>query len=80
MLITSSMAKAVAFEPRLWPTAFRAYRSFVPTRWWTRRPFLPIPDRDWMHFRLVTAYGGDGSPPASSEEELITWLRWLKKN
>ena len=73
------MVKTVASQPRLWHTAFRAYLSFVPDRWWARRPFLPVPDRDWMHFRLVTAYGGDGRAPDSAGEELVTWLRWLRR-
>ncbi len=74
------MVAAVARHPVLWPTAIRAYRSLVPDRWWARRPFLPVPDRDWMAFRLVTAYGGDGSPPASSGTEVLTWLRWLRNS
>jgi hypothetical protein len=32
-----------------------------------------------MHFRLETAYGGDGTPAASAGDELTTWLNWLKQ-
>ena len=73
------MVSAVARSPHLWPTAFGAYRSFVPERWWARAPFLPLPDRKWMHFRLETAYGGDGTPPGTAGAELITYLEWLKR-
>lgn len=79
-MISGAMIKAVASQPTLWPTAFRAYRSFVPDRWWTKRPFLPVPDRDWMHFRMVTAYGGDGAPAPTAGHEVVTWLQWLKQN
>ncbi|MFW2382099.1 MAG: hypothetical protein ACN4GZ_10100 [Acidimicrobiales bacterium] len=78
MQITLPMVTAVAKQPRLWTTALKAYRSLVPEKWWTRRPFLPVPDADWMHFRLETAYGGDGTPADSAGEELTTWLNWLK--
>ncbi len=77
--ITLPMVSAIARSPQLWPTAARAYRSFVPARWWSRRPFLPVPDRAWMHFRLETAYGGDGTPSATAGEELVTYLEWLKR-
>ncbi len=78
MLINRSMVSAVARQPRLWPVAARAFASLVPVRWWSRPPFLPVPDRDWLRFRLETAYGGDGTPPASAGDDLATWLHWLK--
>jgi hypothetical protein len=77
--ISRPMVTAVVKQPRLWPTAIRAYLSLVPDRWWSRRPFLPVPDSDWMRFRLETAYGGDGTAPSSAGEELTTWLNWLKQ-
>jgi hypothetical protein len=44
--------------------------------WWRRPPFLPLPDRAYLRFRLVTAYGGDGRPP--TPDDLIAYLRWCK--
>lgn len=40
-----------------------------------------MPDDDWLRFRMVTAYGGDGAIDSSSpmrSEELITWLEWRR--
>ncbi len=68
---------AVARRPRLWSTAGRAVIDLAPSGWWRRRPFLPLPDDGWMHFRLETAYGGDGSGPLRAED-LVTWLEWKK--
>ncbi len=79
MLINRSMMSAVASQPRLWLTAIKAYRSLVPRHWWSRRPFLPVPDAAWMRFRLETAYGGDGTPAPTAGDELTTWLTWLKE-
>ena len=68
---------AVARRPDLWPIAIKAGRSLVPRAWWRRRPFLPVPDRGWMHFRLETAYGGNGEGPIGADE-LITYLEWKR--
>ncbi len=70
-------ARPVARRPDLWPTALRTAIGLVPVGWWRRAPFLPIPDRDWLHFRLVTAYGGDGTGPVDGDD-LLTWLEWRR--
>jgi hypothetical protein len=72
-----TVAGALARRPELWPEAFRTALSLVPDRWWRHRPFLPVPDRRWLRFRLVTAYGGDGSEPIRAED-VITWLEWRR--
>ncbi len=69
---------AVVRRPDLWSTAAQAAVGLAPRGWWRRAPFLPLPDRDWMHFRLVTAYGGDGSTPMRAAD-LVTWLEWRKR-
>ena len=68
---------AVATRPRLWLTAARAMRRLIPSRWWTRPPFLPVPHRDYVRFRLLTAVGGDGS--AAAPADLIQWLEWCRQ-
>ena len=71
-------ALAVARRPGLWPTAVRVGASLVPRGWWRRAPFLPLPDRAWLHFRLVTAYGGDGHGPVPGDD-LVAWLAWCRR-
>ena len=63
-------------RPRLWPTAARVALLHVPDRWWSRPPFLPLPDRAWLRFRLQTAYGDPDRPP--DPEDLVTWLEWSR--
>lgn len=65
---------AVAARPRLWPAALRQARALVPPGWWRRRPFLPVPDRAWLRFRLTTAYGAGDAP--IEPEHLLEWLSW----
>lgn len=65
---------AVAARPRLWPAALRQARALVPARWWRRPPFLPVPDRDWLRFRMTTAYGASDGP--IDVDDLLVWLAW----
>ena len=69
-----AVAVAIARRPRLWPAAARQARALVPTGWWRRRPFLPVPDRAWLRFRMTTAYGDAGAD--LDVEDLLTWLAW----
>ncbi|MFT7601678.1 MAG: hypothetical protein ACI8TP_004638 [Acidimicrobiales bacterium] len=75
--LTRDAVVAVARRPDLWSTAARTAFSVAPAGWWRRTPFLPLPDRGWMHFRLETAYGGDGTGPMRSED-LVTYLEWRR--
>lgn len=69
-------AIVVAGRPSLWTTAARELRAFAPRGWWRRPPFLPVPDRELLRFRMVTAYG---SPEVRLDaEDLVTWLSWCR--
>ena len=61
-------------EPRLWPTAARQVARLAVPGWWRRPPFLPLPDRDYLVFRLQTMYGDATRTPEAVD--LLTWLRW----
>jgi hypothetical protein len=66
---------AVLRRPALWAAALRQLVRAVPDRWWTRAPFLPIPDRSYLRFRLETAYGIDGRPQVSDVVRYLEWCR-----
>jgi hypothetical protein len=45
--------------------------------WWHRPPFLPLPSREYMDWRMHTAYGDHhATPPA---EDLERYARWAVK-
>lgn len=67
-------AVAIARQPTLWPPALRQARALVPPGWWRRWPFLPLPDRDWLRFRMTTAYGDADAD--LDVEDLLVWLAW----
>ena len=70
-------ATAVAARPRLWPTALTQVRRLAPPGWWRRWPFLPVPDREWLAFRVRTAYGDPDHAPEPSD--IVAWLEWCRR-
>ncbi len=69
-------AVAVLAHPRLWPTAVRQWRRTTPPGWWRRRPFLPVPTRDYLQFRLVTQYGTVDHPVGAAD--VLNYLTWCQ--
>ena len=69
-------AAAVLRRPDLWPTALTQTRRLARRGWWKRPPFLPVPDRDYVRFRMQTAYGSAGSP---APEDLVAYLNWCRE-
>jgi hypothetical protein len=67
-------AVLVLARPRLWPTAVRQAGRLARPRWWRRAPFLPVPDPEYLHFRLETQYG-DAEP---DPRDLVTYLEWCR--
>ena len=67
---------AVARRPDLWSTALRQARRTAPSGWWRRRPFLPVPTKEYLAFRTLTQYGEiDRSPRPEDVVEYLTWCR-----
>lgn len=67
---------AVARRPSLWPTAVRQGARLVPTRWWRRPPFLPVPTRSYLEFRLLTQYGDISH--RTEPDDVLNYLRWCR--
>lgn len=66
---------AVARRPGLWRTAVVQSRRMVPAGWWRRPPFLPVPDADYLRFRLETQYGSDHE---AEPADVLTYLEWCR--
>ena len=73
---TLAAAAAVLRRPSLWATAVRQLARLAPAGWWRRAPFLPLPDPAYLHFRMVTAYGGEGGAPRP--QDVVTYLHWCR--
>ncbi|HEV7887923.1 MAG TPA: hypothetical protein VGO92_10210 [Acidimicrobiales bacterium] len=63
---------AVAARPRLWAAAL----TLVPPRWWRRPPFLPVPDRRYLAFRMETQYGR--SDAKADPADVVVYLEWCR--
>jgi len=64
-------------SPRLAVDLVRAGWAFRRRAWWRTPPFLPVPDRTYFRWRMVTAYGReDAVPPV---EDVIGFARWRRE-
>lgn len=70
------IALAVIMRPSLWVTAARQALTLTPARWWTRAPWLPLPDMRYLEFRLLTAYGDSHHPPRP--DDVVAYLEWCR--
>ncbi len=75
-----AMGWAICRRVDLWPTALTLVRRMARPLWYRRFPYLPVPTREYVEFRLSTAYGQAGVPsgPAAGSD-LITYLEWAKR-
>lgn len=71
-----SVLVVVMRHPSLWGTAIRQAMRLVPSKWWTRAPYLPVPSRSYLEFRLVTQYGDISHRPEA--KDVLNYLRWCR--
>jgi hypothetical protein len=68
-------AVLVLVRPSLWTTAVAQAHRLARSRWWTRAPYLPLPDPDYLRFRFETEYGTGGGP---DPHDLVAYLEWCR--
>jgi len=51
--------------------------AFRRRNWWRRFPPLPLPDREYLDWRLHTAYGEEREVPPV--EDIIRFARWRRR-
>jgi len=71
------LALRAALRPRLAVDLLRLAWSFRARDWWRVPPFLPLPPRDYLRWRMFTAYGDeDAIPPV---EDVVNFARWRRE-
>lgn len=61
-------------DPSLAAALLRVAWRFRRRQWFRHAPFLPLPDRNYLRWRMLTAYGdADAVPPA---EDVARYARW----
>jgi hypothetical protein len=68
---------AVARHPSVWATGARQALVLAAPGWWRRPPFLPMPTREYLRFRMQTAYGGTGDREPDPDD-VVTYLHWCR--
>ena len=71
----SQVAWAVGRRPSLWGVALVQLLRLARPGWWRRAPFVPLPDADYLRFRLETQYGSDHDPEPG---DVVTYLHWCR--
>lgn len=66
-----------ALRPGLLAALLGAAWRFRARAWWRRPPFLPVPPRDYLDWRMHTAYGDEGRLPSAGELE--RYIRWANR-
>ncbi len=59
--------------------ALRAGWGFRARGWARRAPFLPLPPREYLEWRLYTAYGAEGAPTPGEVERYLGWVDRMRK-
>ena len=74
----ATLAWRGARNPRTALALVRVAWRFRARGWYRRFPFLPLPARDYLRWRMYTAYGDGGAiPPA---EDVVRYARWAVKD
>jgi hypothetical protein len=61
-------------RPRMIPYLLRAAWAFRARDWYRRPPFVPLPPRSYMRWRLETAFGNpDAEPTIDEMERYLVW-------
>jgi hypothetical protein len=64
-------------NPRLALDLLRAAWAFRRRRWWAGAPFLPLPDRAYLRWRMYTAYADEGAVPPA--EDVVRFAQWRRE-
>ena len=75
-LILRLTARA-AVNPRLALDLLKTALAFRRLRWWAHPPFLPLPDRTYLRWRMYTAYADERAVPPV--EDVVRFARWRRE-
>lgn len=71
------LAPRALLNPRLAVDLLRTAWAFRRRGWWSKAPFLPLPDRAYLRWRMYTAYGSDDAVPPA--RDVVAFARWRRE-
>ena len=77
LALTLRLALRCVFHPSVAAALLLVAWRFRERRWWRRVPFLPLPDRTYVRWRMYTAYGDAAALPPV--EDVIRYARWARR-
>ena len=75
--LTLRLTVRAAVNPRLALDLLRVVWAFRARGWYRRWPYLPVPPRDYMRWRMYTAYGDEDAVPPL--EDVVRFARWRRR-
>lgn len=75
--LTIRLVGRALINPRLAIDLLRTAWAFRRRQWWAQPPFLPLPDRSYLRWRMYTAYGEEAAVPPS--QDVIRFARWRRE-
>ena len=75
--LATTLAARAALRPPLARDLLRVAWRFRARGWYRRFPFLPLPPREYVRWRMYTAYGDEEAVPPA--EDVVRYARWVGK-
>jgi hypothetical protein len=75
--LAARLTLRAAVRPRLAVDLLRTAWAFRRRRWWSRPPFLPLPDHTYLRWRMYTAYADEEAVPPP--DDVIRFARWRRE-
>jgi hypothetical protein len=75
--LTAALVLRGLVNPRLALDLVRTAWAFRRRGWWSRPPFLPLPDREYLRWRMYTAYADEAAVPPT--DDVIRFARWRRE-
>jgi hypothetical protein len=64
-------------NPRLGLDLLRTAWAFRSRGWWRQPPFLPLPNREYLRWRMYTAYADEHAVPPV--DDVVRFARWRRE-
>lgn len=72
-----SLSVRALVNPRLALDLLSLAWAFRARGWYRRPPFLPVPSKEYVAWRMYTAYGDNAAVPPL--EDVIRFAQWRRK-
>ncbi len=77
LALVAKLAARAVVRPRLALDLLATAWAFRRRNWWRHAPFLPLPDRAYLRWRMYTAYADEAAVPPV--DDVIRFARWRRE-